>query len=399
MSYKSGYGFPADVLADRARMERLFDKKWFFVGMRGDVARPRDFLKFQLFDEEYFLVHGQDGTIRCFVNRCAHQSARLVGEDSGRCGARIICPNHQWAFDAASGALVHASYMPDDFVGSCEAEEFTLTEIALRETGGMLFACLGNDEGKTAPQDEMDRITEVIAPYMDPFVGAGHGYKQAYHHREIIDASWLIAMMNNRECCHCAQNHKQLLNLFDPSSFNGAHTPEYEARLSAAQARWNEKGLAWKEQAFDASENIRVARYPMGEGFKSQTFDGKLASRKLIGPFAGKEPDEGTLSFWLNPNCWVHFVSDHIIANWVLPLSENRTALYTSWIVHEDAIEGVDYRPDHMKDVWLTTNAEDVDLCLSMHQGAKSRHYKPGPFAPPEQFCKQFCDWYMKATG
>ena len=391
MTYQSGYGFPADVIGDRARMERLFERKWFFVGMRADVAKKRDFLKFDLLGEEYFLIHGNDGVIRCYVNRCAHQSARLVKEDSGRCAARIICPNHQWAFDPNSGDVVHASFMPDDFVGSEDCRRFSLKEIPLRETGLMLFACLGD----AAPQDEMDLIATTIAPYMNPFVNSGHGYKQAYHHREVMDASWLLAMLNNRECCHCAQNHKRLLALFDPSSFNGEHTEDYAARLKAAQARWETKGLAWKEQAFNTSENIRISRYPMGEGFKSQTFDGKLASQKLIGPFAGGEPDEGTLSFWLNPNAWVHFVSDHIIANWILPLSEDKCAFYTSWIVHEEAVEGVDYTAKHMKEVWLVTNEEDVALCQSMSQGARSKYYKPGPFAPPEQFCKQFADWYL----
>ena len=149
MTYQSGYGFPAEVIGDRARMDRLFERKWFFVGMRADVAKKRDFLKFDLLGEEYFLIHGNDGVIRCYVNRCAHQSARLVKEDSGRCAARIICPNHQWAFDPNSGDVVHASFMPDDFVGSEDCANFSLTEIPLRETGLMLFACLGD----TAPQD------------------------------------------------------------------------------------------------------------------------------------------------------------------------------------------------------------------------------------------------------
>jgi len=395
MTYKSGYGFPADVLADRARMERVFARKWFFVGMRGDVPRPRDYMKFELFGEEYFLVHGQDSTIRCYVNRCPHQSARLVKEETGRCGARIICPNHQWAFDAAGGALVHASHMPEGFVASVEAGDFALTEIPLRETGLMLFACLDADQ---ASDTEFENMAKTIAPYMDPFVHAGHGYKQAFHQREVMESSLLLAMLNNRECCHCAQSHPRLLALFDPSSFNGDFTPEYEARLKQAQSRWSAKGLEWKEQAFAPNDNIRISRYPMGEGFKSQTFDGELASQKLIGPFAGGEPDEGTLSFWLNPNCWVHFVSDHIIANWFLPISETRTALYTSWIVHEDAVEGEDYTAEHMLEVWQVTNAEDFELCRSMQAGTESKYYKPGPFSPPEQFCKQFADWYMAAS-
>lgn len=31
-----------------------------------------------------------------------------------------------------------------------------------------------------------------------------------------------------------------------------------------------------------------------------------------------------------------------------------------------------------------------------MTKGALSSYYEPGPFAADEQFCKQFCDWYMR---
>lgn len=395
MTYTSGYSLPADILWDRARMQRLFERKWFFVGMRADVARPRDFLKFDLLGEEYFLIHGHDGVIRCFVNRCAHQSARLVFEPSGRSGPRIVCPNHQWAFDTASGKLAHAGHMPDGFLNECTARENALTEIPLRETGRMLFACLGDE----APDDDFAAMQELLAPYTRPFEMAGHGYKRAAHHRAEVSTNWLLAMINNRECCHCSQNHKRLLPVFDPSSFNGDFTPEYAERLKDAQARWEAKGLAWRERAFDPVDHVRVSRYPLGEGFKSISYDGELVCENLIGPFAGGKPDAGTLSFWLNPNSWVHFTTDHITANWILPLSEDRCVYYTSWIVHEGAEEGVDYSLERLMELWLQTNAEDTGLCHSMSDGTRSRYYKPGPFAPAEQFCTQFCDWYVKYSA
>jgi Rieske 2Fe-2S family protein len=67
--------------------------------------------------------------------------------------------------------------------------------------------------------------------------------------------------------------------------------------------------------------------------------------------------------------------------------------------VHEDAEEGVDYDVGHLTDVWRVTNAEDVGLCNSMTQGARSSYYRPGRFAPDEQFCMQFCDWYMRHSN
>ena len=387
--YRSGYGLPADVLFDVKLARRVLGNSWFFVGTRGDVPAAKDTFTFALFDDEYTLVHGTDGTIRCFVNRCAHQSARLFTGPTGRTGERIVCPNHQWTYSSGDGRLLRASGMPDGFVDGPDGCRHGLDQIAVREVAGMVFACLGD----TPDHDDIEDVARILGPYTDPFGLEHGGYKLAAHHREIVDANWLLVMINNRECCHCRANHKGLCKLFDPSSFNGATTPAYQALFDRAIERWEAQRLAWQEQPFEPNDSVRVARYPMQDGFDSITFDGAPACAKTIGPF--ETHDASTLSMWFNPNAWIHFTSDHIATNWVLPIDDARCALYTSWIVHEDAVEGVDYDLDHLMDVWLVTNAEDVGLCQSMTAGARSAYYQPGPFSPDERFCTQLCDWYM----
>ncbi len=389
MEYTSGFGFPSEVLFDMDRAQRLFDNKWFFVGTRGDVRQQRDYFTFDMLGDQFMLIHGSDGQIRCYVNRCAHQSAKLLRDETGACGASLVCPNHQWSYNIDTGALRGAPVMGRDFMGTDLAARSVLTSIPLREVAGMLFACLGDDPN----EDDPDEMATMLAPYTDPFALEKGGYKLAFHHREIVPANWLLIMINNRECCHCRQNHKGLLKLFDPSSFNGATTPAYAAQMSSAIQRWEHLGREWKEQPFSPNDCCRVARYPLEENFQSITFDGEPASKKLIGGWDDYDPS--TLSMWFNPNAWIHFTSDHIAANWVLPIDGDTCALYSSWIVHEDAVEGEDYDIDHLTDVWRVTNAEDVELCNSMTAGAKSSYYQPGPFATDERFCTQFADWYM----
>lgn len=391
--YTSGFGLPADVLFDIERSRRTLSNKWFFAGTRGDVAQPRDYFTFEVLGDGFMLIHGPDGQIRCFVNRCSHQSARLLRDDTGSCPPSLVCPNHQWSYNIGSGALRAAPVMGPDFMSTNSAACSGLTQIALREVAGMLFAYLGDDPST----EDLDEIANIIGPYSGPFALEAGGYKLAHHHREVVPANWLVVMINNRECCHCRQNHKGLLNLFDQSSFNGGNTESYDRLFRASAARWDGLGLAWREQAFEPNDCCRVARYPLAEGFSSITFDGQPASKKLIG--AWESHDASTLSLWFNPNAWVHFTSDHIATNWVLPIDSETCTLYSSWIVHEDAEEGLDYDVGHLTDVWRVTNAEDVGLCNSMTQGARSSYYRPGRFAPDEQFCMQFCDWYMRHSN
>ena len=97
--YTPGFGFPLDVIFNETRARRILNNKCFFVGTHGDVPEPRNYFNFQLFDDQYFLLHGLDGVIRCMVNRYMHQSARLLKQDIGKCFASIICSNRQWAYN------------------------------------------------------------------------------------------------------------------------------------------------------------------------------------------------------------------------------------------------------------------------------------------------------------
>ena len=86
--------------------------------------------------------------------------------------------------------------------------------------------------------------------------------------------------------------------------------------------------------------------------------DGKIASAKLLGPF--NEPNTSSLSVWTQPNSWHHFCCDHVVTFSLMPMSPDRTLVRTSWLVHEDAVEGVDYDIDNLTAVWRATNLQDA---------------------------------------
>ena len=51
----------------------------------------------------------------------------------------------------------------------------------------------------------------------------------------------------------------------------------------------------------------------------------------------------GDLHLHVQPNAWFHMLSDHAVVFSVLPLAPDQTLLRTTWLVHPDAVEGVDY--------------------------------------------------------
>jgi Rieske 2Fe-2S family protein len=63
--------------------------------------------------------------------------------------------------------------------------------------------------------------------------------------------------------------------------------------------------------------------------------------------------------------------------------------------VHEDAVEGVDYNPDHLAALWRATNVQDGHFSMVNHQGIASDGYVQGPYAVEENLVEDFKDFYV----
>ena len=136
-----------------------------------------------------------------------------------------------------------------------------------------------------------------------------------------------------------------------------------------------------------------MARLALANGAVTQSIGGKLACNKLIGPFT--QPETSSLSVWTQPNSWHHFCCDHVITFSLTPLAAGKTLLQTSWLVHEDAVEGVDYDPDHLAALWRATNNQDGHFSSINHQGISNAGYRQGPYAVEEKLVEDFKDFYV----
>jgi Rieske 2Fe-2S family protein len=79
----------------------------------------------------------------------------------------------------------------------------------------------------------------------------------------------------------------------------------------------------------------------------------------------------------------------------VIPLSPTETAVTTKWLVHKDAVEGVDYKLDELIHVWTETNDQDRRIVEENAFGIQSPAYEPGPYSElHEGGVMQFVEWY-----
>lgn len=77
-----------------------------------------------------------------------------------------------------------------------------------------------------------------------------------------------------------------------------------------------------------------------------------------------------------------------------MPTGPQETVVTSKWLV-KDAMEGVDYHPERLTELWTRTNDQDRQLAENNQRGVNSRGYVPGPYSElAESLVLRFTDWY-----
>ena len=390
---RPGHTLPQQLYVGQAAFDFdtqvLLKSVWLYACTVAHVKRPGDFFRFDLADNSILIVRGRDREVRAFYNTCRHRGARICEAQSGSV-SRLMCPYHIWTY-GLDGRLLAARNMADGF----DKAEHGLIPVAIENVGGLLFVCLSD----TPPP--IDRAKVDIAAQVSIY-DLEH-CRVAVQDELVEEANWKLVMENNRECYHCDSNHPELIACLGTNGF-GKGLPEdagaagavddtkFIAVIGAEREEWKRLGLYHDLIEFPGDWWHRVARLPLANGAVSQTMDGKIASQKLLEPFA--EPNASSLSVWTQPNSWHHFCCDHIVSFSLMPMTPDRTLVRTSWLVHEDAVEGVDYDIDNLTKVWRATNLQDAWLAEINHRGISSAGYRPGPYSTEEKLVERFKDFY-----
>jgi Rieske 2Fe-2S family protein len=369
----------------------VFARSWLFVANEAEVREPGDFVTVEVGPYSVIIVRDDDEVVRALHNVCRHRGARVLDVRSGSVG-NIVCGYHQWTY-ATDGSLLHAGEQRPDFDKSC----FGLKPVHVRLVAGLVFVSLADE-----PPGDFDDVVARVTPYLLPH--QLHRTKVAAQYDLIEDANWKLVMENNRECYHCDNGHPELTCTFFPTY--GYGEDEIPARLQPAHERYRraeaelervcgERGMPFAaiEELDDRPSGFRIQREALDGAGESYTLDGTAASRRLLGDL--DVPRLGRATLHVQPNMWSHFLSDHAVTFMALPISPDRTLVRTTWLVHEDAVEGRDYDPDHLTHVWRQTNIQDSAFCARAQAGVSSPAYEPGPYVPSEYQVDAFCRWYI----
>ncbi len=371
------YCSPADY---QVELDLIWYRDWLFVGHDCEIPKAGNFFTVQIGEYPIIVLRDRDGAVRALHNSCRHRGSRICAAERGS-ATRLVCPYHSWTYHL-DGRLFSARDMGSNF----DKSKFSLKPVHCRSVGGYIWISLA------ATPPDFEPVAKQMAPYFLPH--KLEDTKIAFESTIIEKANWKLVWENNRECYHCSANHPELTRTFtDDPTVTGVEGAMANPKITAFWDRWESIGLPSKFQ-LSANGQYRTARMPLIDGTVSFTMDGTAAVRRPLSD-AVTEANTGTLLLFHYPSTWNHVLADHALSFRMLPISPSETMLTTKWLVHKDAVEGVDYDLARMTEVWLATNDADRRICQENQIGVASPAYDPAPYSPiHEGGVTQFVNWY-----
>jgi Rieske 2Fe-2S family protein len=328
-------------------------------------------------------VRNTAGEIRALLNVCRHRGSRLCSARTGKAASgRLTCPYHAWTYDL-DGNLLIARQMPDSF----HRADVALRTLPVRIMEGLIFI--------TFAKNPLDLGTAEHALARSAGV---HGWDTAkVAHRELysIKANWKLAIENYMECYHCTPAHPEFAK-----RHVYARPAELAAELErAGRTRAEALGIVVPDidryglAAGAGCESVSVMRSALHDGIASATDDGRSVAR-LMGSFAAS--DGNSTYFDIGPISDFLAYPDHGVIYRFIPRTVEHTEMEVIWLVHQDAVEGVDYEVGRLTWLWKTTSAEDKKIVEMNQAGVNSRYFEPGPYSLQETYAAHFVDWYLE---
>jgi choline monooxygenase len=310
-----------------AELERatVFSRSWHVACRADQVARPGQYVTFELAGEPVVVVRGQDDVVRAFFNVCRHHAAAVVTAEEGS-AANLRCPYHGWTY-GLDGALKGTP----DFTGVCNFDRSSngLVPVDFGTIGPWVFVRLDKEGPALEQYLGADLIGRLQALGLDrlPWLE---------RRRYTLDCNWKVFVDNYLD--------------------GGYHVPHLHAGLDSV--------LDYSSYTIENGERFCLQSSPM-------VTDGAEAETGAV------RRGERAYYYWIYPNLMINVYGDALDTNLVLPRGVGKTEVIFDFYF-SDVSEAARAANRASIDVSERIQQEDVAICESVQRGLGSRAYVAG---------------------
>jgi Rieske 2Fe-2S family protein len=347
------------------------------IGFEAELPEAGSYLATEIGQSPVILVRTKSGAIVGFHNSCRHRGAQICVAGHGR-APRLVCPYHQWTYDL-EGRLLKAARMDQTF----EPQNYSLRAVRVQTVAGCIYVSLSEEAPDFGPFREK----------LEPALGSQNLVEGKLAYSIVLEenANWKLVMENARECYHCLVRHPELMRVF-PREIGDL--PTYVGDQTGCEFV-PDQHLLDQSGRVEIQEWWQIARFPFNPGVESFSMDGHPLVKK---PFTA-ERSIGSLRWASEPNNFAHATRDVAFMFAAHPTGPTTTRVTAKWLVHKDAVEGVDYDLDKLIYVWDQTNRQDRDLAENNQRGVTGFGYQPGPYSKAgEPYLVNFTEWYCRTA-
>ncbi len=206
--FDSAWTMPASFYTDPAvlalEQRHLFGQEWICIGRVEELAKPGDYMTFELCHEPLIAVCAGDGSLHVLSSVCRHRGT-VLATGSGNTSL-LVCPYHHWSYDlkgrlkAAPRLEAHASF---------ERSACRLPEFACEEWLGFLFTSLAADPPPLAPQ--LAPLEAQLRNYHMEDMSLKYLATEVWH------TNWKCFVENFMEGYHLSPLHRNTLHAVNPT--------------------------------------------------------------------------------------------------------------------------------------------------------------------------------------
>lgn len=322
-------------------IENIFLREWICVGRAEEVPNAGDYFTVDVVGEPIVVVRDRDGLIYAHSAVCRHRGTNLVS-GFGNCKA-FRCPYHNWTYSLA-GELLATPGHPDPMK---ETEDFSKSEygligVRLEQWGGFVFVNFDSQAPSLGSWlgDLGSRVANYKLEEMALTQGADY----------VVDCNWKVYVENANEGYHIPAVHKSM-------KVDGPRNWTYEESGGPYQVQYVVNSIS------------ELRGFPEMEG---------LSEREL----------KGTYFIWVRPTLFLVLTPTYMRYRLHFPEGPERVRLVENWCFTQAIIS----RPDFQEKVerlyyepYMEIAQQDLELAPLVQKGLRSRLYRRGRYACPEE--------------